>query len=191
MLRMGPSLSLWKRDQERGDKARCVLGDPVSGSQQFQRPATFFRRLILGDLSRRILCGVPIAGGGRLDPARSGDGDGAERGRDGPGRRVEATSLSQKDGQPPSGSLAGVKRGIDRAGIVQPAYREQSGSRRQVTDRLCSRPSGGSTGTRAERRSRLPSSRARTASAKRTIEPKRKTSSRSPGSSRPLRVLPV
>jgi hypothetical protein len=61
--------------------------------------------------------GVPVAGGGRLDPARSGDGDGAERGRDGSGRRVEATSLSQKDGQTPSGSRGGGKRGSDRAGI--------------------------------------------------------------------------
>ena len=62
--------------------------------------------------------GVPVAGGGRLDPAQSGDGDEAERGRDGSGRRVEATSLSQKDGQTPSGSRVGVQRGIDRAGIV-------------------------------------------------------------------------
>ena len=60
---------------------------------------------------------VPVARGGRLDPAQSGDGDEAERGREGSGRRVEATSLSQKDGQTPSGSQGWDKRGLKRAGI--------------------------------------------------------------------------
>jgi hypothetical protein len=96
--------------------------------------------------------GVPVAGGGRLDPARSGDGDGAERGRDGLGRRVEATSLSQKDGQTPSGSRVGVKRGATGRGIVNPPIAHRRGSRR-IADRPWCAPVRGLLGIRAETRS--------------------------------------
>ena len=131
--------------------------------------------------------GVPVAGGGRLDPARSGDGDGAERGR-AVTRRDGWWSVRWIDPGPPEASLA-RQRGATGRGIVNPPIADRRGSRR-IADRPWSAPVRGLLGIRAETRSLAPILTQEQLLRSGQVEPKRKTTSRSPGSSRPLRVLP-
>jgi hypothetical protein len=135
----------------------------------------------------RHTLGVPVAGGGRLDPARSGDGDGAERGR-AVTRREGWWSVRWIDPGPPETSHV-RQRGATGRGIVNPPIADRRGSRR-IADRPWSAPVRGLLGIRAETRSLGPILTQEQLLRSGQVEPKRKTTSRSPGSSRPLRVLP-
>ena len=157
---------------------------------RFQRPTTFFRRLILGDLNRRILLVSPSQGEGawiRPEAAMGMELSGAAMVLAGGSKR---RACLRRTGRRRVARGPGSSAGATGRGIVNPPIANRRGSRR-IADRSWLAPVRGLLGIRAERRSLGPILTQEQLLRSGQVEPKRKHTSRSPGSSRPLRVLPT